>query len=236
MDTYRKAILALSPVTYWRLGEEFASDGLRDSSGNGRHGTYSGTPALGQESLVRGTKNFSALFSGDDAGLANVAAFSGPSRTVMGWLKTSSAVEDMELFSTGSNQSSLRRLTSQRANFGWRDSGGTGRSLSTATGALPADGLPHFLVGTHDGTTATIYIDGEEVISSASFNAGTLTAANWRIGEFTAGVRRFVGYLDELAVFANALTAEEIETLYRARMKVVGGVHSTTIWTSGKRI
>lgn len=51
IGNYNAAILADSPVVYWKLSDTNASV-LTDSSGNGRHGIYLGTPTYGVTGLL----------------------------------------------------------------------------------------------------------------------------------------------------------------------------------------
>ncbi len=50
---YADVVLADSPLAYYRLGESSGTT-MTDSSGNGRHGTYVGSPTLGAAGLVPG--------------------------------------------------------------------------------------------------------------------------------------------------------------------------------------
>lgn len=52
-DAYSSAVLADTPLVYWRLGESLGTAAL-DSSGNARNGTYNGGFTLGQTGLVSG--------------------------------------------------------------------------------------------------------------------------------------------------------------------------------------
>lgn len=72
---YASEVLADSPLLYWRLGET-SGPTATDSSGNGRHGTYSGSPVMPRVGLAYGEANGSVYFNestGDYASLASAS-------------------------------------------------------------------------------------------------------------------------------------------------------------------
>ena len=77
-----------------------------------------------------------------------------------------------------------------------------------------ADGQWHHVVGTWDGSTMSLYVDG-------AFNAsmpGTGTPAYWgnphMIGNRNDGSRPFIGSIDEVAVWRESLSAPEVADIY----------------------
>jgi|GEM_PF-3913207 len=80
------------------------------------------------------------------------------------------------------------------------------------------DGNWHYLVGTYDGTTISLYIDGK-LDASSTTKVGTLVSdstSNFEIGARNGTTLLFQGILDATAVFARALTASEILSNYTA--------------------
>lgn len=63
--SYSSEVLADSPLTYLRLGEGSGTTAT-DASGNGRHGTYGGSPTLGQTGALTGDADTAVLFDGVD--------------------------------------------------------------------------------------------------------------------------------------------------------------------------
>ncbi|HXH21955.1 MAG TPA: LamG-like jellyroll fold domain-containing protein [Dehalococcoidia bacterium] len=57
------------PLAYWRLGDTAGAQAA-DSSPNGRHGTWSGSPVLGSPGALDGDSDPSALFDGVDDRIA----------------------------------------------------------------------------------------------------------------------------------------------------------------------
>ncbi|MCW5623334.1 MAG: LamG domain-containing protein [Burkholderiales bacterium] len=69
------------------------------------------------------------------------------------------------------------------------------------------------VTATHDGTTAKIYINGSLVAWAA--DSTTFTTATVRVG--SDATLSFSGRLDDIAVFARALTAKEVDHAFYAR-------------------
>jgi hypothetical protein len=62
-SAYSAAVLADSPLAYYRLGEASGTT-MTDSSGNSRNGTYAGSPTLGAPGLVTGDSDTAVTFNG----------------------------------------------------------------------------------------------------------------------------------------------------------------------------
>jgi hypothetical protein len=106
------------------------------------------------------------------------------------------------------------------------------RMESTTAIRAQNSGSWHFLAATFDGTTATLYLDGKPVGSSAFKDAGPLKLRTFEIGNWGGrpGMplrastphanspsfyhRAFEGRMDEFAILSTALPAEEIRRLY----------------------
>jgi hypothetical protein len=94
---------------------------------------------------------------------------------------------------------------------------GTGGSVGASPGPLSL-GVYHHVVATFDGNEHVLYIDGEVV------DAGTAPASipdsgrvTWTIGHQNCGCSGgYVGVLDEVAVYATALTSARVQAHYAA--------------------
>jgi hypothetical protein len=115
------------------------------------------------------------------------------------------------LISGGGSRPYLRHLNSD-ITFAFTDSGAAQKTFATPADDAPI-GTPIFVVGTHDGTTARIYINGVERASepTASQAPGALS---FRVGRWGAGGLPFDGVVDEPAIFDRALSADEVAALY----------------------
>ncbi|MDD5354916.1 MAG: LamG domain-containing protein, partial [Candidatus Omnitrophica bacterium] len=92
---------------------------------------------------------------------------------------------------------------------------GTNRVVTSAATAVA--GTWYFLVGTYNGTTVTLYVNGVSVGTPIT-DVGVITdyAGNWNIGRENDNVRFFGGHIDEPMFWNKALSASEILTLYQS--------------------
>ncbi len=123
--------------------------------------------------------------------------------------------------------------------FGRRDGGGVSSSGQT----LPEGEWQHLAI-TCDGTTATMYRDGEQ-FNSGSFTLGSMTDAGLQIGSgYINGGGPFNGAVDDVRIYNHALTAEEIQDVMLGQMPQAygpkpadGAMHEDTwaslSWTPG---
>jgi hypothetical protein len=81
----------------------------------------------------------------------------------------------------------------------------------TAASAL-STGTPHLIVGTWDGTTATLYVDGVSVASGTP-GAATIAYGVAVIGSLS-GANYFTGQIDEAFLFTGCLSSTQVGTLW----------------------
>ena len=74
----------------------------------------------------------------------------------------------------------------------------------------------HFIVGTWDGATIRLYVDG--VLRSSVAHSGSIMSVpvNTYLGQCGDGSRKFIGYLDEMGIYNRAISQTEITALYNA--------------------
>jgi hypothetical protein len=91
-----------------------------------------------------------------------------------------------------------------------------GYTALNSIGALSND-IWYHVVGTYDGTTAKIYIDGV-LNNSAGRTFGSTTSENLHIGwgEWNAGANSFYfnGFIDDVRLYDRALSLDEVEAIY----------------------
>jgi len=88
------------------------------------------------------------------------------------------------------------------------------------------DSTWYHLVTVHDGTNATLYLDGTN-LGTQTVNSVPSTAGNaFNIGRFTSGGYFWNGWIDEVSVFNRALTGTEVTNIYSNKTYL----NPTAIW------
>jgi hypothetical protein len=213
---YAATVTADGPVSYWRLGETSGTSAA-DSTGP-NIGTYRNGVALGTASLTSDAANAAATFDGVNDSMA-VPSTTGLSPTaavsVEAWVRPgakppagnfASVVTKAESYSLQFNGPQLEFTTIK---------GTTRRRVQAPAGAVVA-GQTYHVVGTYDGTTQRLYVNGVQVASAAfsgAVNANTksVVVGSWdTAGEFLSAV------IDDVAVYAKVLTPAQVEAHFSA--------------------
>jgi hypothetical protein len=206
-DPYTTAVLADAPVAWWRLDDQITPLAI-DSGPNGYDGTYLNGVLLDQPGIL--PSSASVLFDGVNGQVAtgDVLDFAGDaSFSVEAWINS----DDQDGFIAG-------KLTHDGSAFhGWMLAylAPTGfrfrRHGSTiAVGGVATAGTWAHVVGTFDGVSARLYVDGAEV--DAQPQSPTLVDHD---GPFTIAMGqnwgRLEGRIDEVAVYDHALTPARVQ-------------------------
>ncbi len=215
--SYPSEVLADSPLAYYRLGES-SGTAMVDASGNGRDGTYTST-ALGTAGALAGSGDSDTAIT-LTGGTGNAGAV--PYDTWMNGLTAVTVEAWVNTTATSGTRFVVARTGNTNYNYGLAVINGKAfmglRTTSTSLGATGttnvADGLWHHLVGTWDGTTLRIYVDG--VLDGTASLSGTMTTAANGLQVGGRGANYFVGSIDEAAVYSSALSASRIAAHYGA--------------------
>ena len=197
-----------------------------DLSGNGSHGTYNGgMGTVGDK--YKGSRAYKFDGSNDDLDCNNTISTSSNLLSVSSWFNASSlptvAGETRSLVSKGN----VSRLTPFDLSFR-----GTGTAtllrFFTYSASTSLKGITtyiantidtsywHHVCGTYDNKTFRLYIDGNQVATSAWTGGLFGTSEDVRIGSITIdGVaqRYFFGLQDDVRIFNRALSPSEIKHL-----------------------
>lgn len=214
--------MSYSPVAYWRLGE---TSGAVASDLTGSHpGAYQNSVTRGVDGAVAGDADKAARLGGgaNDRVQVNPFGVSGTGLTIVGWFKAAGFGDDRFVAkATGAALANVHWSLGTHSNNRLKAQlkiNGTTRELRPAVGAMSAD-VWYFAAMTYDGATMRVYLDGVQV-GSAAYAGTASTDASVAVGlgnqPAGAGNRAFAGVLDECAVFAHALTADQISRLYGA--------------------
>ena len=227
-DAYAQAVLADQPDAYYRLNET-AGPTASDSSGSGQDATYESGVTFGTAGALVSDTGDSAITWPSGAGTALIASGSNfpagnAARTVEFWWKTGNcnALPTLTYGNSGTNagfevglaQCSTINGTSPGLNL---LTGG-----QTFTWSLPAawwDNRWHLFDVTYDGTTATGYMDGQLVGSSAvpTLLATAIPGNGFSISDGqNNGCCTGADSIDEVAIYPGALSPARIESHWTA--------------------
>jgi len=218
---YNAAVIADSPVSYWRLGEASGTAAADERGVNA--GTYNNSPTLGQTSLLPSdTSNKAVAFDGtnDNVKIANSASLGLSSPlTLEAWIKPTL------LPSSGNFASVLTKAESYSLQFNGPRleftimQSGTRKRLQAPVGAIAA-GQAYHVVGTYDGATQRLYVNGTQVASTALTGAASATTSPLYLGSWNGSEEFFKGTIDEVAVYGSTLSAARVAAHYEAGTSV----------------
>jgi hypothetical protein len=220
---YRGAVLADSPLSYWRLGE--ASGTLAaDASGNGRNATYGGGVTLGAAGALTGDLDTAASLDGNDDYLIDNPFPGYPSSaiSVEFWMKSSDTTKQSAAFSYATtNDDNELQLRDYRNFTVFR---GSTRSLTTGVSAN--DGAWHQIDLTWRSSDGQLllYKDGALAYSGTLASGLPMTVGGSVVlgqDQDTVGggfdpTQAFLGSMDEVSVYPTVLSAARVQAHYQA--------------------
>jgi hypothetical protein len=239
---YEENLLALDPLGYWPLNETTGT--VAYDLANGYNGTYVGNVTLGQTGPPNagfGSPNFGAAFDGTTAyvdipeGPFNLT---GPV-TAMAWVQLEAYPGFDGLI--GHGDTSWRISINPNGEPGANDGNLGSGDATSGTGIV--DGAWHLVAYSYDGNTGqanngVLYVDGVEVASdsiAATPRGNTLDVWIGGAPDYAAA-RLLPANIADAAIFAEALSAAEIQALY-TNQTILGTTRSgnslTLTWTSG---
>ncbi len=233
-NTYASAIFADTPGLYYRLSDPSGAVAA-DSSGHGRTADYLYAPSFGAAGALLGdsdpgiTVAYGNQFIPGAGGVVRYHAGTGglptgnAPRTVELWLKTTMPNSLLNgLVGYGSN-ATRQAFQVQTTGDNQLTLFVNGDNKAFTTPYRINNGGWHQVVVTYDGTTATLYLDGQS-LGGQSFGAALNTAVDanglilandfWTYG---SGVDyQFNGSLDDVALYPAALTASQVAAHFSA--------------------
>jgi hypothetical protein len=224
---YNTAVLADSPVAFWRLNESSGTTAA-DSSGNGRNGTYTGSYTQGQASLV-GNGDSSTSFGGAAGDYVNVTGNAAFNINTTNKLAVEFWYAGTDTGTGGGQPSGLvtanvNASTKQWA-IGLEANGHINAQNIRVLGVYDDnignvainDGNPHHVVVNYDvaALTVDIYVDGVLDVSNSVpsydfFGTPVVRIANNPRSDSIAGK------FDEVAIYNNTLSPTRIAAHYAA--------------------
>lgn len=197
VTSFAEIFRADAPLAYYRLGD--TGSVMADASGNGHDGEYKNRQESGPVG-ISGDGDRARLFWGDGGyGFANGISAGPRQSTIEAWVNPDDLRDQSIAGLAGTDE---LFVTGGRFAFRHLD-----RTVVAAVGPTP--GAFRQVVGTWDGTSVQIFVDGvlqgtAEAATGRSSGGGTFyvgygTRAPW-----------FVGALDEVAYYDSALTPERV--------------------------
>jgi hypothetical protein len=127
----------------------------------------------------------------------------------------SPAVENIILSKNVWSQYKLGFLSTNKFRFTLKNA--AGNILDLDSGAITSTGWYH-VVGTYDGSTAKIYLNGQ-LSNSAAFSGNIAgSTSDLVIGAYSNKSSFFRGIIDEVRIYDRALTSDEVQALYQNQL------------------
>src|SRR3954452_22739808 len=214
-SAYSQAILNDGPVSYWRLGDSNVSN-ARDER-NVNPGVYVNAPALGSASLIPAdSANKAVGFDGATnymkAGSSTSTSLNlGTAITLEAWIKPTAlpATGDFASIVTKPEAYSLQ-FNGPQLEFTVMQNGVRKRRQAPA-GRIVA-GQTYHVVGTYDGTTQKLYVNGAEVASGALSGAASTSSAAVFVGSWDGTQEFLKGAIDDVAIYGKSLSAAQVKS------------------------
>jgi concanavalin A-like lectin/glucanase superfamily protein len=226
-DAYSSAVLADSPIAYYRLNEA-AGTTLCDSSSSAADGTYNasgityGVPGAllaNADAAVTANGTSGVIGTGGPSGITGNASF-----TLEGWYRNTVATQNQVLVGIGTGSASHAAGLATWANVGSCTSTASGLALDVfgdsncwdtgPAGVNVFDGQWHHLAITYTAGSpgsAVGYVDGRGLGAQAraalNLGASSVLVGNW-VDTFVN--QPYKGSADEVAVYGSALPAASI--------------------------
>lgn len=202
-------IKQLKPVVYYPLNERSGTvtKNYAPSTLGSHNGTFTGT-VIGQDGLVGKAYNIDG--ENDEITIANNVALNPAVFSVMALVKITTFSGDTFrnniVNKEGANSGYALRAGNRQLNFMVGSGSGTPEAIDAAQSMTA--GIWYFVLGTYDGDTIEVFLNGTSKDTTASADYGT-TTNNLLIGEATDAGRDIDGFVQHVAIFDKVLTLDE---------------------------
>jgi hypothetical protein len=217
---YPGVVLADRPIGYWRLDDTGST--AVDTSGNNVPGTYDSGITQGVAGAIVNDTDTAAGFGGAGAiSLGNAFNFTGTTAfSIEAWIKPSTFDNVFRHVFTREKRSTPREGYAVLVHGGGdlifeRFNDDDDPASFTVTAALPSTGFAH-VVCTYDGAVIRLYVNGAQVGQNTDGRGSRTVTEPTVIGAASLTEGFFAGSIDEVAVYAAALTPARVQDHYRA--------------------
>lgn len=218
--TYAEQVMADSPVAYWRLGEATGQSTVIDATGNGKHGVIVAGVTLQQCGPLSGDWNRSIAVTSGGGTAAQIRVGAMPiadAFTFECWFRHPRPSATAQHLLIAQQQSGTAWFI-KMLNGILTTHQGTAAVQFSATTAAYADDTWHHLVWARSAAGpgfADVYADGQNVTGTVTTSVPTTAVASLCLGSLN-GAQGFEGYLDDVALYDTALSAERVRLHYLA--------------------
>jgi hypothetical protein len=206
-------------LAYWRLGETSGTIAI-DATG-AHNGAYVNKPALGSAGAIVNDPNTSVTFNGTSQRINVPALPSVQNFSIEGWTYlTKSTVNNNTLYGNAGTV----RLLARPGTGSFRTAAYAGVTLNGTEYVLqptsPASDINSWVywVVTRQGSTLTLYRDGVQIGQRTDLPPSATANINGDVAGQANGNYYLNGRIDEVALYASALTARTIASHYQAAL------------------
>jgi hypothetical protein len=205
---------------YWRLGE---TSGTTATDVVGAHnGTYVNKPALGSAGAIVNDPNTSVTFNGTSQRINLPPLPSVQDFSIEGWTYlTKSSVNNNTLYGNVGTVRLLARPgtgTYRTAAYAGVTLNGTEYVLQPVSPASDINSWVYWVVTRH-GSTLTLYRNGVQIGQRTDLPASATANINGYIADQANGAYHLTGRVDDVAIYASALTASTVASHYQAALQ-----------------
>jgi hypothetical protein len=204
-----------SLVGYWRFGEGGGTV-TEDSSSFSNDGTYTGSPTFGVSGALKGDNDTAVLIGSGVTDFATIPDDNsldvGDTFTLDFWVKQNGGYNRC-YFYKGTGGLGVSRNTDGTVGFSKIGTGTIARTTSTVG---PFDSEWSHIAFTKNGSDSKVYFNGEEDTDFVGNQTISDTADDLYIGACGSAGNGIGAYMDDMAFYDEALSADEIKERYLA--------------------
>ncbi|HXI82669.1 MAG TPA: LamG-like jellyroll fold domain-containing protein [Verrucomicrobiae bacterium] len=205
------ATSATNLLAYWTLDEGTGSTAF-DSSGN----TNTGAVTLGGGGWTGGMVNGALSFDGESTQvLVSNAASLNPVQTITisAWVNAQYWFNTPRIVEKGKTDNQYALFVNGSGSLEFLLTGVTGGNLSITP---PSAGVWHHVAGTYDGSSISLYVDGQLAAQHPASGPLAITTDPLAIGDKPSGsvLTSFAGIIDDVRIYGSGLPANQVAQLY----------------------
>lgn len=218
--SYRNEVLTDTPKVWWRFNEPSGASTVLDYSGNGVNGAASNL-LLGASSLLYGEPGGATNATGFAFAVGAALPINNSPKTVEAWYNPATYAGGFQIIAA------LGASDSTAQTFGLSFNPTSVNALSIANNASWAyawkPGLTYHLAAAYDGTNIQMYVNGQGLGTTTLPAATPSVVGRLNVGNTpVSGANRAPGGIDEVAVYASALSANRVLAHYVAGRSAMG--------------